>query len=113
VNFTDLGLLAIAAISAIITIVRNLVITVPYSAIILNLKWYTFYKDVLISCLCCLINGVFCSIFQFLIVPTTWLKMIISVFCACILSLISLFVILLSKSEKQNLLNKFRRKKNG
>ncbi len=113
VNFTDLGLLAIAAISAIITIVRNLVITVPYSAIILNLKWYTFYKDVLISCLCCLINGVFCSIFQFLIVPTTWLKMIISVFCACILSLISLFVLLLSKTEKKNLLNKFRRKNNG
>lgn len=113
VNFTDLGLLAIAAISAIITIVRNLVITVPYSAMILNLKWYTFYKDVLISCLCCLVNGVFCSIFQFLIVPTSWLKMILSVFCACILSLISLFVILLSKSEKQNLLNKFRRRKNG
>lgn len=113
VNFTDLGLLAIAAISAIITIVRNLVITVPYSAMILNLKWYTFYKDVLISCLCCLVNGVFCSIFQFLIVPTSWLKMIISVFCACILSLISLFVILLSKTEKKNLLNKFRRKNNG
>lgn len=113
VNFTDLGLFAIAAISAIITIVRNLLITVPYSAIILNLKWYTFYKDVLISCLCCLINGVFCSIFQFLILPTTWLKMIISVFCACILSLISLFVILLSKTEKKSLLNKFRRKNNG
>lgn len=113
VNFTDLGLFAIAAISAIITIVRNLLITVPYSAIILNLKWYTFYKDVLISCLCCLINGVFCCIFQFLILPTTWLKMIISVFCACILSLISLFVILLSKTEKKSLLNKFRRKNNG
>lgn len=113
VRFTDLDLLAIAAVSAIISIVRNLVITVPYSARILNLKWYTFYKDVLISCLCCLVNGVFCGIMQWLIAPSSWIKLILSVFCACVLSLISLFVILLSKSEKQKLLSKFKRKKNG
>lgn len=113
VEFTDLGLLAIAAISTIISIVRNLVITIPYSAIILNLKWYTFYKDVLLSCLCCLVNGVFCGIFQFLIVPTSWLRMVISVFFACAFSLISLFIILLSQQEKQQLLSKLRRRKNG
>jgi uncharacterized membrane protein YfcA len=113
VRFTDLDLLAIAAVSAIISIVRNLVITVPYSARILNLKWYTFYKDVLISCLCCLVNGVFCGIMQWLIAPSSWIKLILSVFCACVFSLISLFVILLSKSEKQKLLSKFKRKKNG
>ena len=109
VKFTDLGLFAIAAISAIISIIRNLTITVPYSAKVLNLKWYTFYKDVLISCLCCFINGVFCFVFQLIIVPTSWFRMTISVFCACIFSLISLFVVLLSKEEKKQLLRKFKK----
>ena len=110
VKFTDLGLFAIAAISAIISIIRNLTITVPYSAKVLNLKWYTFYKDVLISCLCCFINGVFCFVFQLVIVPTSWVRMVISVFCACIFSLISLFVVLLSKEEKKQLLSKFKKR---
>lgn len=110
VKFTDLGLFAIAAISAIISIIRNLTITVPYSAKVLNLKWYTFYKDILISCLCCFINGVFCFVFQLVIVPTSWVRMVISVFCACIFSLISLFVVLLSKEEKKQLLSKFKKR---
>lgn len=109
VKFTNLGLLAIAAISAIITILRNLIITVPYSAKILNLKWNTFYKDVLISCLCCFINGVYCVIFQYIVIPTSWFKMVISVFCASVFSLLSLFLLLLSKQEKKQLLCKFRR----
>lgn len=113
VKLTTLGLLAIAAISSIISMARNFIITVPYSAKILNLKWYTFYKDVLISCVCCLINGIFCFVFQYLIVPTSWIKMVLSVMCACIFSLASVFVVLLSKTERQQMLNKFRRKVNG
>lgn len=110
VKFTDLGLFAIAAISAIISIIRNLTITVPYSAKVLNLKWYTFYKDVLISCLCCFINGGFCFVFQLIIVPSSWGRMVISVFCACMFSLISLFLVLLSKEEKRQLLSKFKKR---
>ena len=113
VKFTDLGLIAIASISAIISIAKNLIITVPYSAKILKLKWHTFYKDVLISCLCCLINGIFCALFQLAISPTSWARMVLSVFCACMFSLISLFLLLLSKQERKQLLNKFRRRKNN
>ncbi len=113
VLFTDLGMFAIAAISAIVSIVRNLIITVPFSAKALGLKWHTFYKDVLISCLCCFVNSIFCVAFQFIIVPSSWMRMVVSVFCACIFSLISLFLMLLSKQEKKQLLNRFRRKKNG
>jgi len=113
VKSTNLGLFAIASISAIISIVRNIFFTVPYTAKILNLKWYTFYKDVLISCICCAINGVFCVLFHFLIKPSSWIKLIISVFCACVVSLICMFIILLSNEEKSQLIKKFRRKSNG
>ena len=112
-KFTSLNLFAIAATSAIISIVRNLTITVPYSAKVLNLKWYTFYKDVLISCLCCAINACFCIAFQFLITPTSWMKLILSVFLACIFSLATILAILLSRQEKRQIINKIRRKSNG
>lgn len=43
---TSLGIYAVAGVSTIVSIVRNLVFTVPYGAICLNKKWYTFYPDV-------------------------------------------------------------------
>lgn len=109
-KFTEWGVFAIAAVSAVISVIRNLTIIVPYSAKVLNLKWYTFYKDVLISCLCCLVNGIFCFVFQYIIVPSSWIRMVISVFCACIFSLISLFLLLLSKEEKKLILSKIKKK---
>lgn len=114
IKYTNIdGLILIAVVSSIISIIRNLVITVPYSARILNLKWNTFYKDVLISCLCCIVCGLFCWLFSLLIVPKSWVRLIVSVFCACILSLVSLYYILLNKEERETLIKKFRRKNNG
>ena len=53
---TSLGVYAIAGVSSSLTIVRNLLITAPYTAKLLELPWYEFYKDVGISLLCCALN---------------------------------------------------------
>lgn len=103
------GLLLIASVSAIVSIVRNLIFTVPYVAKILKLKWYTFYKDVVISCFCCLANGIFCILFQELIVPSSWMKLVLSIACSCIVSFSSLFFVLLTKKERKTLIHKVRR----
>ena len=50
------GIYAVAGISSGLTVIRNMTITIPYTARILNLKWYVFYKDVLLSLLCCAVN---------------------------------------------------------
>ena len=114
IKFTNIdGLILIAVVSSIISIIRNLIVTVPYSAKILNLKWNIFYKDVLISCICCIVCGFFCLLFSYIITPNSWLRLVVSIICACILSLISLYYILLTKQERKKLLKKFRRKNNG
>ncbi len=110
-KFTSLGLYAIAGVSSIIMILRNLVIAVPYSAKVLGLKWYTFYKDVLISCISAVVAGAICFGFRYLIVPSSWILLVVSVLVACLVSFVVLMFIILNKNERKTLLSKFRRKK--
>ena len=105
---TDLGLIAVAGVSSIISILRNLLITVPYTAKILNLKWWTFYKDVMISLLCCLINGSICYFMQKLILPNNWLGMVLSVGCASCLCLLAIFIILFNREDRNRLMAKIK-----
>jgi len=105
---TDLGLIAVTGVSSIISILRNFFITVPYTAKILNLKWWTFYKDVMISLLCCLINGSICYLIQKLILPNDWLRMVLSVGCASFLCLIAIFMILFGKEDRKQLILKIK-----
>lgn len=55
---TTLGIYAVAGVSSITTIIRNIVFILPYIAKLLELKWYRFYTNILTSlvaavlCLC-------------------------------------------------------------
>ena len=111
IKFTSLGLYAIAGVSSLISMVRNLLITVPYTAKLLGLKWYTFYKDVLISLACCALSAGSCYLMNALLKPTRWLTLAVAVFVACIISAILIFMILLNKEEKKNFMQKFKRRK--
>ncbi|MDF2608472.1 MAG: Na+-driven multidrug efflux pump, partial [Bacillales bacterium] len=51
VRTTNLGIYAIAGVSTVLSIIRNLVFTVPYGAKYLGLKWTTFYPEVFKSIL--------------------------------------------------------------
>ena len=103
---TTLGLVAVAGISSIISILRNLIITIPYIAKLLNLKWYTFYADVALSLLCCALNGIVCALSQWLIIPSNWPGIIASVSFACLICLILCTAVLLNKEEKNQLIIK-------
>ncbi len=105
-KFTDLGTFAVAGVSSVITIVRNLVVTVPYTAKLLKLKWYTFYKDVLISCLCGLAVFVISRFVKIFIVGNTWITLIFAVGISVILGFVVEIVILLNKEERTVLINK-------
>ena len=110
-KFTTLGLYAIAGISSLVNLVRGLVVTVPYSAVILGLKWNTFYKDVFVSLLCCVTIALVCFGIEAWVSPESWITLCIAVLISCIISALVLFAILLNKQEKQLLLNKLIKKK--
>lgn len=107
---TSLGLFLVAGVSSVISIIRNLVITVPYTARILGLKWYTFYKDVGISMLCCLVCGLACLLLQAIIPPTTWASLCISVAASYLLGLFLCNIILLRKNERKAVFNLIRKR---
>lgn len=109
VKFTNFGLYAIAGVSSAICIVRNLIITVPYTAKLLGLKWYTFYKDVLISLACCVLSAGACFLIDILIEPDSWITMFVSVVIACVISAILIFAILLNKDEKKKFMQRFKK----
>lgn len=112
-KYSDIGVYAVAGVSSIITIIRNIFLTVPYTAKLLNVKWYTFYKDVFISIMCCLINFVVAGITQKIYIPTNWFELGVQVFVTCIFTLGMDIICVLNKKEKKLLFNVLRRKIDG
>ena len=114
-KFTNLGIYAVVGVSSVISIVRNLIITVPYTARLLKLKWYEFYKDVVISCICFVCVVAITFVVNKFIVADNWIMLIVATFVSCILSFVFELLLLLRKSERKRLIEKFLRRsvKNG
>jgi len=108
---TDLGLYAVAGVSSLVSIIRNLVITVPYTAKLLGLKWHTFYKDVLNSCYITAVMIFLSFIVKKIIIPHNWLLLVVSVTLTCVVCLFVSYFVLLNRSERQGLKNRFLRRK--
>lgn len=108
-KYTDLGILAIAGTSSVLTIIRNLVITAPYTARLLGLKWYEFYKDVWISLACCLVNFVVAFFVKWISFPEGWGGLILPVVLTCLITFAADFCFILDREERKRLLTKIRR----
>lgn len=100
-KYTSLGIYAVAGISSSISIIRNLCVTVPYTAKLLGLRWYEFYKDVLISTICCILCGIVAICIKRVIIPNSWGMLILSILIACCISLIVNIWCVLDKTEKR------------
>ena len=90
-NFTGLGIYAIAGVSAGISLVRNLFIIAPYAARLLGRPWWTIYREMLVSLL-----GVGSSIAISLavgsFVPTgSWVGIAFAIVISCAISWVVIF----------------------
>lgn len=104
---TNLGVFAIAGVSTITTILRNLFFVLPYVAKILNLKWYEFYKDVVVTLLCCA-TALGCSMpFKSFLHSGTWFSFVLTATLACCLGIAVNTFMVLNKNEKQKLYKMF------
>ena len=109
-KYTDLGLIAVAGVSSVVSIIRNLVITIPYSAKLLQLKWYVFYRDVLQSCVLSALVFMVCFLVKKTLQPIGWLSLVCSIMCAGIISVVVAVIVMMNASERKLLLDKIRRK---
>lgn len=111
--FTEYGVFAVASISAIISIIRNIVIMLPYAAKILHVKWNYFFKHVLVALSCAALSIVICGVIQHFYVSEGWLSLVFTAGISALICLVVTSWVVLSKEEKQKIVKLFSKEKRG
>ena len=104
-EFTNLGLYAIAGTSSLISIIRNGIITIPYVSTILATPKRHFYKELLKSTLCCGISWLITAGVARLLVPDNWLVLLLSAFMSCAIGWALVALLTFSKDERRRVLS--------
>lgn len=108
--FTDLGVYAIAGTSAAITIVRNLVVTAPYIARLLGLKWSAFYPEVGLSILSFFTSALISIAVSTLIGISSWLSLGISIVLSCLFGWVATLFISFGSKDRNRIFHLIRSK---
>ncbi len=107
---TDLGVYAIAGISSVLSIFRNLFFTLPYGAKCLNQKWYEFFPDMLKPVIFVLLSSVLSLAINSVYSVEGWIGVILNGVIALFVSVIIGYFVMFNKNDKQFFLDKIRRK---
>ena len=107
---TNLGLYAIAGVSTVLGLLRNLIFTPIYASKCLELKWTTFYSDIFTGLLsiACISLAAFASRFVFVI--DSYLSLIGVGILVGIIALVMNFFIVLKKDDRKIVLDKVLRR---
>lgn len=110
VEFTDYDLYAVAGVSSIVTICKNLFFTIPVASRLLNCKWYQFYPQVGVSMLCSgliIVVGIVVRIFM---PVNSWLMFFATCIIIGLIGLVLNMMIVLNKKERNYLMGIVKRK---
>ena len=110
IHFTDWDLYAVAGVSSIVTICKNLFFTIPVASRLLNYKWYCFYPQVGVSMLCSGIIILIGEIVRFFMPYSTWFTFFLTCGMIGVLGLGANMMIVLNKEERSYLIGLFKRK---
>lgn len=110
INYTNWDLYAVAGVSSIITIFKNLFFTIPVASKLLDYKWYRFYPQVGISMLCSGMIILIGKSVRLFMPSNTWFTFFLTCGVIGVLGLGANMMIVLDKDERKNLINLFRRK---
>ncbi|OFV71348.1 putative membrane protein EpsK [Acetobacterium wieringae] len=109
-KFTNLGVFAVAGVSSTITLLRNLLFVIPYTAKIVGLKWYEFYKDVGISLFSSAIIGSISFLIKVLLPKDSWLSLFVAISASILTCFIVSIYIVLNRIEREKILSMLLRK---
>ncbi len=106
IKFTNFGIFAVAGVSTVCNLIRNMLFTLPVTAKYLGYKWNKFYPQVITT----IISSVALIIIYYfanLILPSgSWSKLIISALVLGIFGIIFNVSVLLNKTERKFILEK-------
>ena len=107
-NTTDLGVFAVAGVSTVTTILRNLFVSVPYAARCIDIKARVFYKPMIANLTVLFLSAVICKYAKCFFEINNWLILII--FCIGVVAftaMLNVLAILISdRSCIVNVLNR-------
>lgn len=103
---TDLGLYAIAGVSVVVGLIRNMVFTPLYAAKCLNVKWTTFYSDIFMGLASIGVITIVAMCSKLILPMDSWLTFFASGILMGCIALVLNFFIVLRKSERQMVFGK-------
>ena len=105
-NTTNLGLYAIAGVSVVVGLIRNMVFTPIYAAKCLEVRWTTFYGDIFMGLASIGIITVVAMLSKLVLPMDNWITFILcGGFMGCVALVLNFFIVL-RKTERQMVLNK-------
>lgn len=103
---TDLGLYAIAGVSVVVGLLRNMIFTPIYAAKCLEVKWTTFYGDIFMGLASIGIITAAALISKLFLPMDTWIGFFASCIFMGIIALGLNFLVVLRRSEREMVLSK-------
>ena len=100
---TDYGIYAIAGISPFVSLLRNFIYTIPYSAKYINQNYKTFFNQIyksIINVLLFIIPGL---LFNIIIINSSWISLIIKSFGSFIIGTLLIYLLTFSQEEKKSI----------
>ena len=105
-NTTNLGLYAIAGVSVVIGLIRNMVFTPIYAAKCLEVKWTTFYSDIFMGLASIGIITAVAMASKLVLPMDSWVTFLASGMLMGCVALVLNFLIVLRKAERDMVLEK-------
>jgi len=102
---TTLGVYAIAGVSSVIAIVRDLAFSLPMATRHLKLKWYTFYPNLLVNITTFVIMVVVVYPVRLFFTIDTWPELVLFSLISSMICISINFIFVLSKGERTYLFN--------
>ena len=102
---TNLGIYAVAGVSTILNIIRATIFAAPYGAKLLNLKWYTFFPDIIKSVISVIILSILFYVIKIIMPVNSWFNLIISGTVAGILGFVLNIFLFLNKEDREIIKN--------
>lgn len=98
-KLTNLGIFAIVGVSSLISVIRNILYTLPYSSKYMGVKCSYFLPEILKSLLSVIINIVIGFVIREVFNPVSWISLILTGITICVISFIINVMIFYNKDE--------------
>lgn len=99
-KFTDLGIYVVGGVSSCVNLVRNMVFTLPASAVYLGFCWKRFYPQVLQTAIASVVLVVLGFVIKPYLPAGSWISIMISISTFSVSAFFISLFILLNKSER-------------